>query len=122
MQLTSQYNKGIGCLLYAIDLFSKYARVIPLKDKKGVIIVSAFQSILDSSKRKPNKTWFDQGKEFYNSSFRKWLKENHREMYSTHNEGKSVVAERSIRLLKNKILKHITAVSKNVYFVVLNYI
>ena len=84
MQLTSQYNKGIGCLLYAIDL----------KDKKGVIIVSAFQSILDSSKRKPNKTWFDQGKEFYNSSFRKWLEENHREMYSTHNEGKSVVAER----------------------------
>ena len=69
MQLTSQYNKGIGCLLYAIDLFSKYAWVILLKDKKGVIIVSAFQSIVDSSKRKPNKTWFDQGKESQRNVF-----------------------------------------------------
>ena len=51
---------------------------------------------------------------------KKWLKENHIEMYSTHNEGKSVVAERFIRTLKNKIFKHVIALSKNVYFGVLD--
>ena len=65
--------------------------------------------------REPNKIWEDKGSEFYNSSFKKWLKDNDIEMYSTHNEGKSVVAERFIRTLKNKIYKHMTAVSKNVY-------
>ena len=85
-------------------MFSKYAFVIPLKYKKGSVIVNAFQSILDNSKRKPNKTWIDQGSEFYNKSFNKWLKDNDIFMYSTHNEGKSVVAERFIRTLKNKCL------------------
>ena len=75
---------------------------------------------VDSSKRKPNKIWVDQGSEFYNSLFKKWLKENYIEMYSTCNEGKSVVAERFIRTLKNKIYKHMKAVSKSVYFNVLN--
>ena len=55
MQLISKYNKGIRYLLYAIDLFRKYAWVVPLKDKKGTTIVNAFQSILNNSKRKPNK-------------------------------------------------------------------
>ena len=85
MQLISKYNKGIRYLLCAIDLFSKYAFAVPLKDKKGVSIVNAFHSILDSSKRKPNKIWVDQGSEFYNTHFKKWLKENNIEMYSTHN-------------------------------------
>ena len=78
------------------------------------------KSILDSRKRKPNKIWVDQGSEFYNSLFKQWLKENHIEMYSTYNEGKSVVAEIFIRILKNKIYKHMIAVSKNVYFDVLD--
>ena len=60
MQLISKQNKGIRYLLCVIDLFSKYASVVPLKDKKGVSIVNAFQSILDSLKRKPNKKWVDQ--------------------------------------------------------------
>ena len=55
MQLISKYNKGIRYLLCAIDLFSKYAFVVLLKDKKGTTIVNAFQSILDNSKRKPKK-------------------------------------------------------------------
>ena len=67
MQLISKYNKGIRYLLCTIDLFSKYAFVVPLKDKKGTTIVNAFQSILDNSKRKPNKIWVDQGTEFYKS-------------------------------------------------------
>ena len=99
----SKYNKGIRYFLCAIDLFSKYAFVVPLKDKKGTTIVNAFQSILDNSKGKPNKMWADQGSKFYNTRFKKWLKGNSIEMYSTHNEGKSVVAGRFIRPLKNKI-------------------
>ena len=105
-------------------MFSKYTFVVPLKDKKGTTIANAFQSILDSSKRKPNKIWVDQGSEFYNTHFKKWLKDNNLKMYSTHNEGlysqKCVVAERFIRTIKNKLYKHVTAISKNVHFNVLN--
>ena len=75
MQLISKYNKGIRYLLCVIDLFSKYAWVVPLKYKKGVSIVNAFQSVLNSSKRKPNKIWVDRGSEFYNNLFKKWLKD-----------------------------------------------
>ena len=105
MQLLSRYNKGIRFLLCVIDIFSKYAWVVPLKDKKGVSIVAAFQSILKDSNRKPNKIWADKDSEFYNASFKKWLQENDIAMYSTNNEGKSVVAERFIRTLKSKIYK-----------------
>ena len=83
-------------------MFSKYAFIVPLKDKKETTIVNAFQSILENSKRKLNKIWVDQGSEFYNKYFKKWLKSNNIEMYSIHNDGKSVVAERFIRTLKNK--------------------
>ena len=72
-----------------IDIFSTYAWVVPLKDKKDVSIVDAFRKILDDSNRKPNKTWLDKGSKFYNNSFKKWLKDNDIEMYSMHNEGKS---------------------------------
>ena len=122
MQLISKYNKRIRYLLCVIDLFSKYAWVVPLKNKKGATITNPFQKILDSSKREPNKTWVDQGSEFYNNSFKKSLKDNGISMYSTYNEGKSVVAEGFIRTLKNKIYKHMTAISKNVYFDVLDHI
>ena len=119
MQSFSKYNKGIKYLLCAIDLFSEYAWVIPLKDKKGTSIVNAFQKII-SKEIKPNKIWADQGSEFYNQSFNDFLKTNNIEMYSTFNEGKSVVAERFIRTLKNKIFKDMTAISKNIYFDVLD--
>ena len=102
MKLLSKYNKGIKYLLCAIDLFSKYAWVIPLKNKKGTSIVNAFQKII-SEERKPNKIWVDQGSEFYNNSFKDFLKMNNIEMYSSYNKGKSVVAESFIRTLKNKI-------------------
>ena len=64
---------------------------------------------------KTNKTQVDKGSEFYNNSFKKWLKDNDNEMYSMHNEGKSVVAERFIRTLKTKIYRYMTAISKNLY-------
>ena len=98
MQLISKSNKGFRFLLCVIDNFSKYAWVVPLKDKKGLSIVDAFQKILDDSNRKPDKIWVDKSSEFYNNFFKKWLKDNDIEMYSIHNEGKSVVAERFIRL------------------------
>ena len=116
MQLISKYNKAIRCFLCAIDLFSKYAFVVTLKDKKGTTIVNAFQSILNNLKRNTNKVWVDQGSEFYNTHFKKRLKDNNIEIYSTYNEEKSVVAERFLKTLKNKIYKHMTAISKNVYF------
>ena len=73
MQLVSQFNKGFRFLLCVIDIFSKYAWVVPLKDKKGVSIVDAFQKILDKSGRKRNKIWVDKGSELYNSSFKNWI-------------------------------------------------
>ena len=96
-------------------MFCKYAWAVPLKDQKGISIVKAFQSILKQSNRKPNKIWVDKGSEFYNAYFKKWLRDNDLVMYSTHIEGKSVVAERFIRTLKNKIYKYMTSISKNVY-------
>ena len=108
MQLINKFNKGFRFLLCAIDIFSKYACIVPLKDKKGISIVHAFQKKLKESmelhsEHKPNKIWVDKGSEFYNNFFKEWLKDNDIEMYSIHNERKSVVAERFIRTLKNKI-------------------
>ena len=119
-QSLSRKNKGIRYLLYAIDLYSKYSFVIPLKDKKVISIVNAFDKIIKQSNRKPNKIWVDQGGEFYNNVFKKWLSDNDIIMYSTYNEGKSVVTEIFIRTLKNKLYKHMTAPGKNVYYNVLD--
>ena len=78
MQSLSKYNKRIKYLLCTIDLFSRYAWVVPLKDKKGVSTVNAFEKILSDSNsseakskgRKASKIWVDQGSEFYNNSFK----------------------------------------------------
>ena len=98
-----------------LTFFSKYAWVIPLKDKKGITITNTSQKILKESNRKPNKILVDKGSKFYNRSMKSWLEKNDLEMYSAHNEGKSVIAERFIRTLKNKIYKYMTSISKNVY-------
>ena len=115
MQFISKFDKGFRFLLCVIYIFSKYAWVASLKDKKGVSIVNAFQKILDKSARKPNKIWVDEGSKLYNNSFKKWLKDNNVEMYSIHNEGKLVIAKRFITTLKTKIYKYMTSTSKNVY-------
>ena len=74
-----------------------------------------FKKIMDTSGSKPYKIWVNKGSEFYYRSMKSWLKDNSIEMYSTHNEGKSVIAERFVRTLKIKIYKCLTSVSKNVY-------
>ena len=98
-----------------IDLFSKHVWIVPLKDKRGISIVNAFQKII-SEERKLIKIWVDQGGEFYNKLFKNFLKINSTAMHSTYNEAKSAVAEIFIRTVKSKIFKHMAGVSKNVYF------
>ena len=120
MQSLSKKNKGIKYLLCAIDLYSKYVSVVPLKDKKGISVTNGFNKIIKQSGRKPNKIWVNQGSEFYNHVFKRWLSRNNIIMYSTYNEGKSVVAERFIRTLKNKLYKHMMATGKNIYYDVLD--
>ena len=100
-------------LLCAIDLFNNYPWVTPLKEKRGITIVNALQKVI-SKGRKPNKIWVDQGGEFYNKLLKRFLKINGIEIYPTYN------AERFIRILKNKIFKHMTAISKSVYLNVLD--
>ena len=104
MQLISDFNKVISFLLFAIDIYSKYAWVIPLIDKKDITITNDFQKILKKFNRKPNKIWADKGTEFYNSSMKSWLEKNDTKMYSMYNKGKCVAAERFIRTLKNKFI------------------
>ena len=70
MQLINKCNKEFRFLLFVINIFSKYACVVPLKDKKGVSIVNAFQKILKQSNRKLNKIWVNRGSEFCNNSFK----------------------------------------------------
>ena len=73
MQLISKFNKGLTFLLCVVDIYSKYPWVFPLKDKKGVSTVNAFQSILKKSNRKPGRSWKDKVGEFYNRSMKSWL-------------------------------------------------
>ena len=99
MQLISKFNKGFRFLLCVIDIFSRYAWVVPLKDKKGVSIVNAFQKNLKQSAIKPRKILVYKCSEFYNSSFKKWPKDYSIEMYNTHNIDKSVVTKTFIRTI-----------------------
>ena len=66
-----------------IDIFSKYAWVVHLKDKKGYTIIGGFPKILDESGRKLNKIWVDEGTEFYNKWLKSWLEKNDIEMYAS---------------------------------------
>ena len=93
-------------------MFTKYASVKTLEDKKIKTILTGFIKIGNESKGKPNKLCVYQEKEFYNSTMQKWLDDNDILMYSTHNEGKSVVAERFIKILRTKIYKIITTNKK----------
>ena len=104
IQLISKYNKGTQCLLRGIDIFCKYAWVIPLKDKKCITITNAFQKILDKSGRKPSKVLVD--------NYEVMVTRNDIEIYSTDNQGNCDVAETFIRKLKNKICKYNTSILK----------
>ena len=96
-------------------LIFQYALVIPLKGKKGTTITNAFQNFVIESNPKPNKITVDKGSEFDNGSIKSFLQNDDIEMYSKHDEGKSVVTERFIRTSKNSIYKYMNSISKNVY-------
>ena len=120
MESLSTKNKRVKYLLCVIDIFTRYAWVKALKDKKGKTVLNAFIEIVKESNRKPNKLWVDQGREFYNKFNQEWLDNNDILMYSTHNEGKSVIAERFIKTLKSKIYKKMTANDSKSYLPYLN--
>ena len=109
MQEWSKQNKGYRYMLNVIDIFSKYAWSIPLKDKKGNSVLDGFKHIVKESERIPKHIWVDKGKEFYNKLMNEWLKENNIIRYSTHGEHKSVVVERFNRTLKEIMWKRFTA-------------
>ena len=109
MESLSSKNKNVEYLLCVMDVFNKYAWVKPLKDKKGKTVPNAFIEIVNESNRKPNKLWVGKGREFYNKLMQDWLDNSDVLMYSTHNEGNSVIAEKFIETLKYKIYKKMTA-------------
>ena len=91
-QLLKTVNIGLWFFFGVVDIYSKHAWIFPLKDK-GFTITNSFQQILNEPERKQNKTFVYKVCEFYNRSIKSWLKDNTTETYSTHNEGKDVVAE-----------------------------
>ena len=101
IQLISKFNKGFSFLLCVIDIYSKYALVVLLKDKKGIAIDNAFPKKLYEWNRKPKKIWVDKGSDFYKRSMKPLLQNNDIEIYLAHNI--SFITERLIRTLKNKI-------------------
>ena len=103
-ELISKCSKEFRLFLCVIYIYSNYAWVLPLTDKKGITIANAFQKLSDESNRKLNKIWVDIDSEIYNRSMKSWLENNKAQMYSTHNEGTYVVAGKFIRALKSKLI------------------
>ena len=105
MESLSFKNKNVKYLLRAIDVFTKNSWVKPLKDKKGKTVVNALIEIVNESNCKPNKLWVDQGRELCNKFLQEWLDNTDILMYLTHNKGKSVIAEKFIKILKSTTYK-----------------
>ena len=119
MQKFAKLNKGYRYLLTCIDIFSKFAWVIPLKDKRGITIKNALQKIFN--KRKPKFLWTDRGTEFYNKQVQDLLNENNIKLYSTNNsEIKSAVIERFNRTFKNMMYKKFTENNNTIFYNILD--
>ena len=119
MQKFAKLNKGYRYLLTCIDIFSKFAWVIPLKDKKGITIKNALQKIFNE--RKSKLLWTDRGTEFYNKQVQDLLNENNIKLYSTNNsEIKSAVVERFNRTFKNMMYKKFTENNNTIFHNILD--
>ena len=107
----SKYNNNYKFILTVIDMFTKYAWAIPLKNKSGLSITYGFKIVLGetpqggSESRKPEKLWVDKGSEFYNKTFKSLLKEYETKLYSTYSDLKAVFIERFNRTLLHIINK-----------------
>ena len=99
----AKYNKNYKFIFTIIDNHTKYEWAIPLKDKSGKSTTTAFKSLIEKAKRKPDKIWSDRGKEFYNRTFLDFLKEQNIHNYSTHSDSKAVFVERFNRTLLDLI-------------------
>lgn len=104
----SRHNSGYKYLLTCIDVLSKFAWVIPLKDKTGKSLVSALKQIIQSSKREPYHIQTDKGTEFTNKQFQSFLKEKDILFYTTQNTVKACVVERFNRSIKERMYKYFT--------------
>ena len=101
----AKYNKNLKFVFTIIDNHTKYAWAIPLKDKSGKSTTTAIKSLIEKTKRKPDKIWSDRGKEFYNKTFLDFLKQNEIQIYSTNSDLKAVFVERFNRTLLDLIKK-----------------
>ena len=119
MQKVSRYNNGIRYLLTVIDVLSKYAWVVPLKNKTGKEVVKVFERILKTSQRKPQNLQTDKGKEFYNGLMQQWLKKEGIYHFSTEGDAKASVVERFNRTLKGRMYRYFTAANTMKYVNVL---
>ena len=119
MQSLSKSNNGIKYLLTIIDIFSKYAWIVALKNKTGATVTAAFAEIFKSG-RKPNKIWSDKGKEFYNKDFKRLLAAESIELYSTENEEKSCIIERFNRTIRQIMYQYFTANTTRKYIDILD--
>lgn len=111
MSNLKEFNNNVTFLLCIIDIYSRYAYVIPLKNKSAITVLDAFKSI----KKTPKNLWVDQGSEFLNKEFKKYREDNGINIYHTFSENKSAYAERFIRTLKELITKHILETNHNNY-------
>lgn len=119
MHQLAEQNKNYKYLLNVIDLFSKTVYSIPLKTKSSQEIIDSFEKLFKSSKRKPLKLWTDQGTEFTNNNFRKFLQDSNIDLYHVYNEGKACVIERFNRTLGEMIQKHLTSTNSSKYIDIL---
>ena len=122
MRSLSSKIENVKYFLCVIDIFTKYAWVKPLKDKKGKIVLNAYIKIVNESNSKTNKSWVNQVREFYNKLIQEWLDDNDILMYMTYNEGKSVISERFMKTLRDKIYKKMTVNDRKSYPSYLNKI
>ena len=105
-----KWNKGYRFILTVVDVLSKYAWAVPLKNKTGKSVTDAFQRILRGSKgRQPLRLQTDLGKEVYNQTFQNFLKDKGIAHFSTHGDSKAAVVERWNRTLKERMYRMFTA-------------
>ena len=110
----ARFNKGYKFLLTCSDVFSKFAWIVPLKNKAGMSLVNGFQSILDLG-RSPEKLQTDKGTEFFNRNFQSLLKESSFHFFTTNIELKASVVERFNGTLKTRMWKYFTRKNTCIY-------
>ena len=108
-QAISKENRGFRYVLIVIDVLSRYAFAVPLKDKTAKSVIAAFKKIFNKSGRRPQKLFTDMGKEYTSNQFKDFLRKSNIIQYSTGSEIKASLAERFIRTLKSKLYKYFTA-------------